>query len=281
MSTYTQERLGISSRRGELGGERFLIVTRVAGRHSCRKYSLLLVATASAPIPLEEAARRIPGRSGSFLSMRPVYATRRTTGLEPRAMTTSSPLHAFSISRESWVWVLALWMVTVSMSLIYLTYPHRAGVNLRRSHNSRVRLQHLLCVLAGSICQFRAAQHAGNLFSAFFADEGTDGGAGASADLLLFNYMMAVSKGRNLRQVGHTEDLIGSRELFEFFAYGLGGAAANANINFVEDHGPLRAGGFLLRRPGLHAGFQRQHYAGKLTAGRDLLQSPQRLARIS
>ncbi len=164
-------------------------------------------------------------------------------------MTTSSPLHAFSISRESWVWVLALWMVTVSMSLIYLTYPHRAGVNLPRSHNSRVRLQHLLGVLSRSICELRATQHASNFFGALFADDGTDGGAGASSNLLFLDHIMVVSKGRNLRQMGHTEDLIGARELFELFAYGLGGATANTNVDFVENHGPLRAGGFLLRRP--------------------------------
>src|SRR5207245_7642216 len=105
--------------------------------------------------------------------------------------------------------------------------------------------------------------------------------ASASGDLLLLDYIMEISKCRDLRQVGHAEDLIGSRELFELFAYGLGGAAANANINFVKDHGSLRAGGFLLCRSGLHAGFQRQHYTGKLTARRDLLQWPQWLARIS
>ena len=104
-----------------------------------------------------------------------------------------------------------------------------------------VRLQHLLGVLAGSICQFSAAEHAGNFFGALFAGDATDGSASASGNLLLLDYIMMVSKCRYLRQVSYTEDLIGSRELLELFAYGLGGAAANANINFVEDHGSLRA----------------------------------------
>src|SRR5438132_13240958 len=79
----------------------------------------------------------------------------------------------------------------------------------------RVRLQHLLGVLAGSICQFRATEHAGNFFGAFFAGDGTDGGAGASSNLLFLDYIMVISKCRDLRQMGHAEDLIGSRGLFE------------------------------------------------------------------
>src|SRR2546428_472225 len=97
--------------------------------------------------------------------------------------------------------------------------------------NLRVRLQHLLGVLAGSICQFRATEHAGNFFGAFFAGDGTDSGAGASGDLLLFNYIMVISKCRDLRQMGHAEDLIGSRELVEFSAYGLADAASTLALS--------------------------------------------------
>src|SRR5207249_9094330 len=115
-----------------------------------------------------------------------------------------------------------------------------------------------------------ATQHAGNFFGALIAGDGTDGSASASGDLLLLDYIMEISKCRDLRQVGHAEDLIGSRELFELFAYGLGGAAANANINFVKDHGSLRAGGSLLWRSGPHACSPRQHYTAQLSASRAL-----------
>src|SRR5919108_5819162 len=103
----------------------------------------------------------------------------------------------------------------------------------------RIRFQHLLSVLARRIGKFSAAEHAGDFFGALFAGDGADCGASASGDLLLLDYIVVISKGRDLRQVGYAEHLAAARELFEFLADGFGSATANADIDFIKHDSSL------------------------------------------
>ncbi len=102
-----------------------------------------------------------------------------------------------------------------------------------------VRFDHLLGVLTGGLGQPGAAQHARNFFGALFADDGADMGAGMPLRLVFLDHVVMVGKGCDLWQVRNAEDLSGAGQSFEFFADGLGGAASNAGVDFVEDHGAL------------------------------------------
>ena len=73
--------------------------------------------------------------------------------------------------------------------------------------------------------------------------EDADAGLGAAVLLALFNGEMLIGEGGDLRQVGDAENLLAAAEGFEFLADGFGGAAADADVDFVEDEGARR--GFL------------------------------------
>ena len=65
------------------------------------------------------------------------------------------------------------------------------------------------------------------------------------SDFALFDDEMLVGEGGDLRQVGDAEDLLAAAEGFELLADGFGGAASDADVDFVEDQG-ARGGVFLL-----------------------------------
>jgi hypothetical protein len=54
---------------------------------------------------------------------------------------------------------------------------------------------------------------------------------------------MLIGEGGDLREVGDAEDLLGAAEGFELLADGFGGAASDADVDFVEDE--RARGGFL------------------------------------
>jgi hypothetical protein len=107
----------------------------------------------------------------------------------------------------------------------------------------RVGFQHLLGMLARGLGQFGPAQHAGNFLGALLAGDEADCGAGAIGGALLFDHVMMVGEGRNLRQVSYAQYLIGSRQCFQLFSYGLSCASADAGIDFVEDKSYVRGWG--------------------------------------
>ena len=67
---------------------------------------------------------------------------------------------------------------------------------------------------------------------------------GAAVDFALFDEEVLIGEGGDLRQVGDAEDLLAAAEGFELLADGFGGAAADADVDFVEDEGAR--GGVLL-----------------------------------
>ena len=92
--------------------------------------------------------------------------------------------------------------------------------------------------------------------------ENADAGGGALVLLALFYCQMLIGESGDLRQVGDAQDLLGAAEGFEFVADGFGGAASDADVDFVEDEGAR--GGFFL-------GFGRRlfngHFKGEEDAG--------------
>ena len=59
----------------------------------------------------------------------------------------------------------------------------------------------------------------------------------------LFDSQVLIGEGGDLRQVGDAENLLGAAEGFEFLADSFGGAASDADVDFVEDQRARR--GFL------------------------------------
>src|SRR5271165_5569101 len=109
-------------------------------------------------------------------------------------------------------------------------------------------LEHLFGVPDGGFGEFGAAEHASDLFGAFFIFEKLDGCLGAALLFLLFDQEMLIGEGGDLGEVGDAEDLLGFGERLELLSNGFGGAASDADVDFVEDEGarnlrlPLAAG---------------------------------------
>src|ERR1700676_3970006 len=66
-----------------------------------------------------------------------------------------------------------------------------------------IRLNHLLRMLAGSVGERDATQHAGYFFRALFAHDGADTGPRTTIALLLLDHKVMVRERRDLRQMGH------------------------------------------------------------------------------
>ena len=107
--------------------------------------------------------------------------------------------------------------------------------------------QHLFGVAQGSFGYCGSADHAGYFFGSLIRGQEADRGLGAALFFLLFDEEVVVGEGGDLGEVGDAEDLLHSREGFEFLADGFGGAASDADVDFVEDEG---AGGNFFPRLG-------------------------------
>ncbi len=107
------------------------------------------------------------------------------------------------------------------------------------------RLPAIICAACWRLVSvtFGAAQHAGDFVGAGAVVEDADAGLRAAVLLALFDGEMLIGEGGDLRQVGDAEDLLRAAEGFELLADGFGGAAADADVDFVEDQGAR--GGFL------------------------------------
>ena len=96
-------------------------------------------------------------------------------------------------------------------------------------------------MLPGCFREFRAAQHACDFFGSIFSGHLADGGAGASGGFFLFNHVVMIAEGGDLRQVGHAQHLIAAGERLELLADRLRGPSANASIDFVKNQSLLSA----------------------------------------
>jgi len=79
---------------------------------------------------------------------------------------------------------------------------------------SGVSFDHLFRVLARGVGQLGATQHARYFFGALFAGDVANGGTRAARGFLLFDDVVMVGEGGNLRQVRDAEDLIATGERF-------------------------------------------------------------------
>src|SRR5258708_3240976 len=70
----------------------------------------------------------------------------------------------------------------------------------------RVRFQHLLGVLERRFTHFRAAQHPSDFFGALVAGNLADRGSSAIACLFLFDPVVVVGEGCDLRQMGYAKN---------------------------------------------------------------------------
>jgi hypothetical protein len=96
---------------------------------------------------------------------------------------------------------------------------------------------HLRRVLEAGVCDFGSGQHAGHFVGAGAVVEDADAGLGAAVFLAFFNGQVLVGKGGDLRQVRHAQNLLGAAEGLELVAYRFGGAASDADVDFVEYEG--------------------------------------------
>jgi hypothetical protein len=106
---------------------------------------------------------------------------------------------------------------------------------------SRIGLQHLLGVLAGHLRQLRPAEHASDFLGALFASDPTHYGASPACVLLLLDCVMMIRKSRDLRQVGHTQNLIGSGQSLQLLSDCFRRTPADPGINFIKYHRALYA----------------------------------------
>ena len=85
---------------------------------------------------------------------------------------------------------------------------------------------------------------------------------------------MLVGEGRNLWKMGDAEHLLAAAEGLQFLTDGLGRAAADADVNFVEDQ-CARGGKLLFRldRALFHADLERQHHARHFAARGNLMRA--------
>ena len=75
--------------------------------------------------------------------------------------------------------------------------------------------------------------------------EQPDLGFGAARGLALVDEEMLIGEGGDLRQVSDAENLLAARQGLELLAYGFRGAAADADVDFIEDQSARRGVFFL------------------------------------
>jgi hypothetical protein len=90
-------------------------------------------------------------------------------------------------------------------------------------------------VLEAGVGDFCAGEHSGYLVGAGTVVEEADLHLGAAVGFALFNDEVLIGEGGNLGQVSYTQNLLASAEGFELLADGLGGAASDADVDFVKD----------------------------------------------
>ena len=81
-----------------------------------------------------------------------------------------------------------------------------------------------------------SAQHAGDFGWSIGGLQASDPATSHSAPLGFFHDQMAVRERSDLRQVGHTEDLMIARELIQLATDDLPDSASDAGVDLVENH---------------------------------------------
>ncbi len=88
---------------------------------------------------------------------------------------------------------------------------------------------------AGGVGELRAGEHSGDFFHALGLFHEAHAGLRATAMGGLFDEEVLVGERSDLRQVRDADDLLRGGEGLELLADGFCGAAADADVDFVED----------------------------------------------
>src|SRR5207247_8082880 len=113
----------------------------------------------------------------------------------------------------------------------------------------------------------RTAHHPDQFLNALLPLEGGDTRYRSSVKSNFFDTVLMGRKGRDLRKMRHTKNLIAPRQLFQLLAYGFGCLAANSGIDLIKDKG-------LLRPVYSQHASQSKHQPSKLAPGSDAFQRP-------
>ena len=92
---------------------------------------------------------------------------------------------------------------------------------------------------------------------------------------------MLIGEGGDLRKVGDAENLLCAAESLELLADGFGGAASDANVDFVEDQGARRSLSSGFRRRLFDGDFEGEKNAREFAPGGDFSEGFERLSGIS
>jgi hypothetical protein len=139
---------------------------------------------------------------------------------------------------------------------------------------------HLRGMLQAGVSDLCAAQHARDFVSASPIVEHANLRFGATVIFAFLNGEMLIGKRGDLREMSDAENLLRASESFELLANGFCSAAADADIDFVEDERARR--GFLsgFGRGFFDGDFECEQNSRELAAGCDLSQRLQRFSRI-
>src|ERR1700678_805188 len=138
---------------------------------------------------------------------------------------------------------------------------------------------HLAGVLLAGLGDHSAAQHACDFLNAGAVVKQAHLDFGAAVVFALLDEKMLVGEGGDLRKMCNAEHLLDAAQGFEFLAYCFGSAAADADVDFVEDQ-RARGDGLFARTAAslLHADLEGQHDAAHFAAGSDFVERLERLA---
>ncbi len=113
---------------------------------------------------------------------------------------------------------------------------------------------HLRGVLQAGVGDLGAGEHARDFVGAGAIVEDANAGLRAAILLALFDGEVLIGEGRNLREVGDAEDLLGAGESFEFVADSFGGAASYPDVDLVKNQSAWRGFLFCFGRVGFGMG---------------------------
>lgn len=100
----------------------------------------------------------------------------------------------------------------------------------------RGKTEHFLRVIERGLSHMNAAEHAGNLFDAAFAVELRERADSLTVDRLFLDMQVMDGAAGNLRLMSHTEHLAVMPELLQKTSHHFCDSAADAGVDFVENH---------------------------------------------
>src|SRR5262249_3305846 len=98
---------------------------------------------------------------------------------------------------------------------------------------------YLFGVLTRCLRQLSTTQHSRHFFRTLFACDRSNRCPRAPASSFLFDQIMMIRKGGNLREVSNAEQLIRPRKGLEFLPHSFCRASTNTSVNFIKHKGLL------------------------------------------